>query len=397
MTSSRVVSTTLALVALAAAFAVACPGSRGAGRPIFGSRGPPRLGAPPTVDDKGQPVEVPPPMKVVREERTIIVPVSGKPSDAADAGPNDVVTGELGALLVKPDSGQGPTILVVPGGSDISRNGTRTGDGVGLYAKPVDVSLAWADAFAARGAHVLLWDKRTCGPNDDPVCKKNPQDDVDAQGPAALSKDVDAACALAKSESGFNGQLVLFAHGQATQVALTSQCARDATAIVLLAPIPRAIDEVIVAGLKERTDDVEKRAKSEKDPTQKQALLEQANQLKNLAGTREAEFASIKKDRFAPTARVNGATLAFWKGWMDVTGRTSALVDEVKTPKVVVLGGKDLQYGDKDRVRIRALSPDAFVEVEGADHHLLTNGALSKETVDVVGAALDKVLVVPES
>ena len=115
------------------------------------------------------------------------------------------------------------------------------------------------------------------------------------------------------------------------------------------------------------------------------------------AGTREAEFASIKKDRFAPTARVNGATLAFWKGWMDVTGRTSALIDEVKTPKIVVLGGKDLQYGDKDRVRIRALAPDAFVEVEGADHHLLTNAALAQETVDVVGAALDKVLAVPES
>jgi hypothetical protein len=189
----------------------------------------------------------------------------------------------------------------------------------------------------------------------------------------------------------------LFAHGQATQVALTSQCARDANAIVLLAPIPRAIDEVIVAGLKDRTDDVEKRAKAAKDPAQKQALLEQANQLKNLAGTTEAEFSAIKRDRFAPTANVKGATLAFWKGWMDVTGRTSALVDEVKTPKIVVLGGKDLQYGDKDRVRIRALAPDAFVEVQGADHHLLSNGALAKETVDVVGAALDKVLVVPES
>jgi predicted small secreted protein/alpha-beta hydrolase superfamily lysophospholipase len=382
---------------ITATLATACPGSRGAGRPIFGSRGPPRLGAPPTVDDKGQPVEAPPPMKVVREERTIVVHVSGKASDAPDADPSDLVQAELGALLVKPDSGPGPTILVVPGGSDISRNGTRTGDGVGLYAKPVDVSLAWAEAFAARGAHVLLWDKRTCGPNDDPVCRKNPQDDVDAQGPAAMAKDVDAACALAKAESGFNGQLVLFAHGQATQVALSSQCARDATAIVMLAPIPRAIDEVIVAGLKERTDDVEKAAKSEKDPAQKQALLEQANQLKNLAGTREAEFSSIKKDRFAPTARVNGATLAFWKGWMDVTGRTSALVDEVNAPKVVVLGGKDLQYGDKDRVRIRALAPDAYVEVQGADHHLLTNGALAKETVDVVGAALDKVLAVPAS
>lgn len=379
-------------LAVALVVIVACPGTRGAGRggPLFGGRGPPRLGAPPAVDEKGHPVEAPPPLKIVREERTILVPLTG---EGEAEGPK----AELGALLVKPSDGAGPTIVVVPGGSDISRNGTRTGDGVSLYAKPVDVSLAWAEAFAERGAHVLLFDKRTCGPNDDPVCKKNPQDDVDAQGPLALAKDVDAACASARSESGFNGQLVLFAHGQATQVALSSQCARDATAIVMLAPIPRAIDEVIVAGLKERTAHIEKKAKGEKDPAQKQALLDQANQLKNLAGTREAEFASIKKDRFAPTARVNGATLAFWKGWMDVTGRTSALIDEVKTPKIVVLGGKDLQYGEKDRVRIRALAPDSFIEVEGADHHLLTNAALARKTVDLVGAALDKVLAVPES
>lgn len=404
----RALQVAVAALLVAAAFAiVACPASRGAGRPWspWAGRGPPRLGKPPTVDEQGKPVAAPPPLTIVREERTIIVPLvplgeSQASASQADAGPSDAPAGpqaELGALLVRPSEGKGPTLLVVPGGSDISRNGTRTGDGVGLYPKPVDVGLAWAEAFATRGAHVLLWDKRTCGPNDDPICRKNPQDDVDAQGPAALAKDVDAACALARSEPGYNGQLVLFAHGQATQVALSSTCAKDATALVLLAPIPRAIDEVIVAGLKERTDDVEKKAKSEKDPATKQALLDQANQLKNLAGTREAEFASIKKDRFAPTARVNGATLAFWKGWMEVTGKTAALVDDIKTPKIVVLGGKDLQYGEKDRVRIRALAPDAFVEIEDADHHLLTHGALAPTTVDAVGEALDKVLVVPES
>lgn len=367
-----------------ALLAGACPGGRGAGK---GWRGPPRLGAPPAVDEQGQPLPPPPPLPLVREERTITVPL-GPPGEAQAA---------LGALIVRPQEGKGPFLLVVPGGSDISRNGTRTGDGVGLYAKPIDVSLAWAEAFAARGAHVLLWDKRTCGPNDDPICSKNPQDDVDAQGPVALAKDVDAACVLARAEPGFDGRLVLFAHGQAAQVALASTCANDATAIVLLAPIPRAIDEVIVAALKDRTSDVERAAKLEKDPAAKQVLLEQANQLKNLAGTREAEFASIKKDRFAPTARVNGATLAFWKGWMEVTGRTAALVDAVAAAKVVVLGEGDLQYGAKDRVRIRALAPSAFVEVPGADHHLLSHGALSKDTVDVVGAALDKVLLVPET
>jgi alpha-beta hydrolase superfamily lysophospholipase len=370
-------------VAVAVALEVACPGTTGAGPRL---RPTPVLGTPPVAVGEEGKIKAPAPWGfTVHEERTIAVPLG------AD------MKAELGALIVRPREGKGPFILVVPGGSDVSRNGTRTGDGTGLYPVPVDVSLAWADAFAARGAHVLLWDKRTCGPNDDPVCKKNPQDDVDALGPAALAKDVDAACALARAEPGYDGRLVLFAHGQAAQVALSSSCAHAAVAVVLLAPIPRAIDEVIIAGLKDRTTDVEEQALLEGDPAAKQALRDQANQLKNLAGTREAEFASIKANRFAATARVSGATLAFWKGWLDVTARTATLIATVHPPKIVVLGGDDRQYGEEDRGRIRVLAPNAFLEVAGADHHLLTHGALAKETIDVVGAAIDRVLAAPQT
>lgn len=426
---------------LAVALAAGCPGTRGAGR--LG----PRLGGV-VIDGEGQAADAPAPLEIVREDRTITVPLAAPGADpaspASPASPSDPTgapgstgsagspgrpggaptsastsatppvapliagasattteppgpTATLGALLVRPREGKGPTVLVVPGGGDVSRLGTRPGDGVSMYGKPVDVSVQWAEAFARRGAHVLSWDKRTCGPNDDPLCHKNPQDDVDRQGPVALAADVDAACALARAEPGFDGRLILFAHGQAAQVALSSTCARDAAAIVLLAPIPRAIDEVIVAGLKDRTDDAQQAARAEKDAAAKQALLEQVSQLKNLAGSREAEFASIKAGRFAPTARVNGATLAFWKGWMALTDKTAALVDAVPTPKVVVLGGGDKQYGKKDRVRIRALAPEAFVEVAGADHHLLTDGALAESTVDAVGKELDRILAPPAS
>ncbi len=365
-----VVVVVVTVVAVVAAVALAgCPGTRGAG---------PHLGGP---EGEGPP---PPPVQVIHEDRTITVAVGDQEA-------------HLGALLAHPDvfrtaSGKGPAVLIVPGSSDISRKGTRAGDGVTRYQEPVDVSLAWADALAARGMNVLTWDKRTCGPNDDPLCAKNPQDDIDAEGPGALEKDVDAACALVKDEPGFDGRIVLFAHAQAAQVALASTCAKEAAAIVLAAPIPRAIDDVIVEGLKARTRQAERAARSAKDPAQKATLLEEANQLKNLAGTRQAELRSIKAGRFAPTARVQGATIAFWKGWMDLTGRTAALVDAVPAPKVVVLGDKDVQYGDKDRVRIRALAPDAFIEVKGADHHLLTDGKLAASTVDLVAGALDRIL-----
>jgi alpha-beta hydrolase superfamily lysophospholipase len=383
MTPTRLLASAL-LLALGGALTSACPASRKSGPSLPPPLGP-RLGSAPAPEGEGQAA---PAIELAREDRLIEVTLPGDDGERRAS---------LGALLVRPMEGKGPHILVVPGGGDISRHGSRPGDGVSMYPKPVEVGLAWAESFARRGAHVLLWDKRTCGPNDDPICRKNPQDDVDAEGPAALARDVDAACALARAEPGFDGRLVLFAHGQAAQVALSSTCAHEAAALVMLAPIPRAIDEVIVAGLKDRTTDAQRAARAEKEAAAKEALLERANQLKNLAGTREAEFASMKAGRFAPTARVNGATLAFWRGWMELTGKTAALVDTVPTPKIVVLGGGDKQYGEKDRVRIRALAPDAYVEVDGADHHLLTRGALAETTVDLVGAALDRVLAPPQS
>lgn len=320
---------------------------------------------------------------IVTEERTITVAVK------------DGVTATLGAALTRPRDGTGPAILIVPGGGDVSRKGTRPGDGVDVYPAPVDVSAAWSEAFAKRGALVLAWDKRTCGPNDDPLCAKNPQDDVDEHGPSALAKDLDAACAALRAEPSFDGRVVVFAHGQAGQVALSSTCAKSAAALVLVAPIPRGIDEVIVAGIRDRARRAEKDASRAPDDAAKEALLEKAGQLTNLASTRAAEFASMKAGRFAPTARVGGATLAFWKGWIELTGKTAALVDAVPGKKLVVLGGDDQQYGAKDRMRIKALAPDAFLEVKGADHHLLSKGRLAPETVDVVGAAIDAALAGP--
>jgi alpha-beta hydrolase superfamily lysophospholipase len=295
---------------------------------------------------------------------------------------------------VRAKGANGPGVVMVPGASDISRVGLRAGDGVNTYGRPVAVHMAWAEALAQRGAQVLLYDKRTCGPNDDPQCTKNPQSDIDKEGPLALAKDVDAACALLRAEAA---QIVLWAHGQGTQVALSSACASSAAAIVLVAPIPRAVDEVMVAALRERVKEAEAAAKSEADAAKKQALLDEAHQLRNLAGTKEAEFASMKAGRFAPTARVSGATLAFWKGWMELTGKTAALAESVPAKKIVVLGALDQQYGGADKKRIAALATAGFLDVAGADHHLLTEGALAKSTVDLVGAALDKALQIPAS
>jgi hypothetical protein len=286
----------------------------------------------------------------------------------------------------------GPVVVIVPGASDVSRRGLRRGDGVTTYAEPVAVTIAWQEAFGVSGALSLAYDKRTCGPNDDDECQKNPQGDLDKDGPGALAKDVDAACAMARTLPGFDGRLILMAHGQGTQVALSSTCASEAAAIVLLSPIPRTVDAVIVDALLGRQARKADDAKKVSTPDQKATLQDEAVALRNLAATRQERFASMRSGKFASDARVDGATIGFWLGWMDLTARTKALMTPGKDKTVVVLAQGDLQLGEGDQALVQGL-PAKKVVVIDADHHLLNDGALSPSvSLQVVDAVVDLLL-----
>jgi alpha-beta hydrolase superfamily lysophospholipase len=292
---------------------------------------------------------------------------------------------------------RGPGVVVVPGGGDVSRDGTRKGDGVVAYRAGVDVTRRWAEAFASRGAVVLAWDKRTCGANDAPGCKTNPQGDVDAHGPVALAKDVDAACALLRAEPLFDGRLVLLAHGQAGQIALSSTCAASAAAVVLLSPIPRAVDDVIVDALLDRQATAADAAKTAATPDEKARRLDEAARLKNQAASRAASFASMKAGKFAADARVDGATLAFWTGWMTLTAQTPTLAATHKDRIVVVVGAADRQLSATDRASALALPARTAIAVERADHHLLVDEELPPTATEPVFSALDALLAPPET
>ncbi len=309
---------------------------------------------------------------------------------------------KLGALAARPAglALAGPTVVVVPGAGDVSRRGKRIGDGARAYPRDVDVTLRLVEALAKSGYRAVSYDKRTCTPQSDPLCRKNPTGDVDLEGPQALSKDVDAACALARARPGADGRIILWAHGQAAQVALSSSCALSATAIVLVAPIPRTVDDVIVDGLAARSAAAKAAAKQATHPAIRARLEEESLELKNKAASQKRTFESMAKGQFEKTARVQGATLAFWTEWIELTGRTAALLDAADRPLVVVLGARDAQYAEADKDRIRALGkrPNArFVELDRADHHLLVDGALDEAALRPVLDALDKALSGPTS
>jgi pimeloyl-ACP methyl ester carboxylesterase len=294
-----------------------------------------------------------------------------------------------------------PVIVFVPGGGRVSRLGTRPGDGDSLYDAPVDVTDSWARAVAGGGWLALSYDKRTCDFRDSELCRKNPTPDMDAEGPVALARDVDAACdaaAAAFEGRGYDGRIVLWAHGQGAQVALASQCAQRAAAVVLSAPIPRRVDEVMVDSLDYREQLHRKRGQKQASSDEGQELLRKADQLRNAAGSTRALFESMEQGRFAEDARVQGATLAFWKGWIELTARAEDDVKAARAPRLVVVGQWDLQYTPDDRKRLAAwgeLEGVRYLKVEKADHHLLHEGVLERSTVDAVLRALGEVLGAP--
>jgi len=371
-----------ALLALSL-LAAACPGAQRR-TTRFDPRRHSRATTPTTTTNTGTEAAepAPPPLIVRREERVIELEVKGAPVRLQATATWPTLDDEVI---------EGPAFLIVPGAGDVSRRGLRRGDGVNAYAAPVAVTSAWQDLLGASGASTLAWDKRTCGPNDDAECTKNPQDDLDERGPVALAADVDAACALAPTLPGFDGRIVLMAHGQGAQVALASTCAQKAAAIVLINPIPREIDAVLVDALLARHAQKQDEAKAAKAPEDKARLTEEAVALRNLAATRQAGFASMRSGKFSREARVDGATIAFWLGWMELTGKTRDLLGPVKDKTLVVIGAKDAQLGDGDRALARGLPAKKTLVLE-ADHHLLVDGTLQPtlglEVIDAVVALL---------
>lgn len=309
----------------------------------------------------------------------------------------DGETATLGAALYALDDGDRPrpAIVFVPGGGNLSRSGAQLGDGITTYQAPVDVTAQWAKAFAERGYLALAYDKRTCTPRDDPRCQVNPTDDLDREGPVALAKDLDAACAFVAADERFDGHIVLFAHGQAAAVALSSTCAERSAALVLVAPIPRRVDRVMVESLAHRERELRRQAKEKKGTPAAEQLLVEANKLKNAAGSRAALFDSMQKGQFAEDARVQGATIAFWQGWLALTDEAEARLKGAKAPRVVVVGSADVQYAPADRARILKageLEGVTALQIEGADHHLLVDERLLVTTVEAVAGAVQDAL-----
>lgn len=294
----------------------------------------------------------------VEEDLTLSVPVDAQ------------TTAAVRAVSLRLDDGDlHPGMVFVPGGGNISRRGTRTSNGTDSYDGPVHVTQELSRYFAAQGFLTLAYDKRSCGPRDDPACDKYPQADIDAEGPAALVKDVDAACAALRADPHADGRIVLYAHGQGAQVALSSTCAKTAAALVLVSPIPRRVDRVMTAALYARAEREHQAAQKSGDKEAAQRALD----VKNRAASLDETFKALAGGKFPEDTRLFGATVRFWKAWVELTGQVPGEAMPA-VPWVVVRGGDDKQFARPDQKQIDAWGSREGAQglvLEGHDHHLV--------------------------
>ena len=282
---------------------------------------------------------------------------------------------------------ESPWVVLVPGSGAPSRRGEQSGDGVISYSAEVHVHTQWASALAGAGYPVFAFDKRTCHPRHRPLCRANPSTDMDREGPGALARDVDAACAWIRAQQGANTKVILFAHGQGLSPVLQSACARDAAGLVGLSPIPRRIDRVLVHALEHRQERMEQEAEITQNAERRAQLETVSAGLRNQAATLHETFVSMNRGDFAPDARIRGSTLAYWRGWIRDTAQAQSRIKSLRIPKLFLLGAEDRQYGPEDQTLIRRFSrlPATSVqEVPGADHHLLQDEKLSSYAVNAV-------------
>jgi hypothetical protein len=289
----------------------------------------------------------------------------------------------LGADWVRDEraGSDAPLALFIPGSGRTSRRGETRGDGDVKYPHPVDVTALWVSTAVQAGFSALTLDKRTCLPSDHPGCLKNADADLKALGPGALAADVDAACSHAIENGVEPRRLVVVARDQAAQVVLASDCAKRAGAVVLLSPIPGAVDEVMVEGMLDRAQSQDAASQHAAKSTDKAAHQKAVRNLINKAESLRETFASMKTGKFPHDAEVMGTPVSFWLGWMALTERTPELLGEAPRSTFVVMGDSDSQYAKAHRDRFRSWAKNAGIHYESwpqADHHLLVGTHLKK-------------------
>lgn len=241
--------------------------------------------------------------------------------------------GELNAEVFRPEKQAVPKtlVIIVPGSGNISRKGEAAGDGIDSYPEAVDVSTIWAKALVDRGYFVLSYDKRTCTKKVSTLCQNNSQKDIESDGIIALARDLDQVYQHIKSKLSLKNnevRLMLLTSTQGAQVVSLSESAKEASGIILLSPIIGSLESMWVDGLTrgfESTTDFNRK-----------------NRLGNQKESMKGFFTSLKAGQFPDGAIIRGASVQFWRTWVEASTKTVPNLLKNNTQTLAVFSDKDV-------------------------------------------------------
>lgn len=245
----------------------------------------------------------------------------------------DTTKGELNAEVFRPEKQAVPKtlVIIVPGAGNISRKGEAAGDGIDSYPQPVDVSTIWARALVERGYFVVSYDKRTCTKKVSTLCQNNSQKDIESDGIIALARDLDQVYQYIKSKLSLKNnevRLMLLTSTQGAQVVSLSESAKEASGIILLSPIIGSLEDMWVDGLTrgfESTTDFNRK-----------------NRLGNQKESMKGFFTSLKAGQFPDGAIIRGASVQFWRTWVEASTKTVPQLLNNKRPTLALFSDKDV-------------------------------------------------------
>lgn len=243
------------------------------------------------------------------------------------------VNGHLGATILRPIKKSSPKtiVIMVPGSGNVSREGEVSSDGIKNFEKPILVTKSWAKSLTNLGFFTLSYDKRTCGPKNSPLCKTNPQKDIESQGIKSLSQDLDAVCRYVKETSDMskNKRLVLFSTGQGAQVIAESECVKEAQQVILVSPLLEDLERTWVLGLKNLKD-------RETDKALKASLINKEESMRHF-------FSSLRNGSVPENSSIRGASISFWQSWIKSAKNTLNILRENHI-KTLILYTEDDPY-----------------------------------------------------
>lgn len=253
---------------------------------------------------------------------------------------------ELAGVVDRPETVTTPlpAVVVLHDSGPMDRRGLFKG-ALGLEL-PVEVPVyqELAENLAQNGYVVMRFDKRTCVDGGPPWCKyprEYLKDHREQLGNTLMADAKSAVTALRRRKDVDAERVYILGHGQGAELALAVANDVDPKGLVLLAPSPYPVDEVVLHQTETSRAHLEKRRKAEGNTTMGTLLQQQLDALETSQEKQKEAFTKLRSGEEID-GDVLGAPETTWASLFELHDRAMAGLKNSKVPVLALFGEHDL-------------------------------------------------------